>query len=110
MRWKWPYITRSGDSRNRNQPTDFAEEALNLAQLSQVKQYTLGFCGLPHREIRAIRVVKDDCADARFRIHHKTFRQLNSNFFRSQQFPDPSLILKIGTRRITKAVAFPPIA
>jgi|SRR5437762_10161962 len=27
MRWKWPYITRSGDSRNRNQPTDFAEEA-----------------------------------------------------------------------------------
>src|SRR6266702_1820317 len=27
MRWKWPYITRSGGSRNRNQPTDFAEEA-----------------------------------------------------------------------------------
>src|SRR5437773_4272665 len=30
MRWKWPYITRSGDSRNRNQPTDFAEEAYFL--------------------------------------------------------------------------------
>src|SRR5437773_2635044 len=28
MRWKWPYITRSGGSRNRNQPTDFAEEAI----------------------------------------------------------------------------------
>src|SRR5438552_11607780 len=39
MRWKWPYITRSGDSRNRNQPTDFAEEALFLPTYTAIAWY-----------------------------------------------------------------------
>jgi hypothetical protein len=33
MRWKWPYITRSGNFPNQNQAIDFAEEA---------KKYILG--------------------------------------------------------------------
>jgi hypothetical protein len=31
MRWKWPYITRSGNFPNQNQAIDFAEEAFIFA-------------------------------------------------------------------------------
>src|SRR5438105_14314910 len=42
MLWKWPYITRSGSSRNRNQPTDFAEET-NILGDSPPKAHARNF-------------------------------------------------------------------
>jgi hypothetical protein len=53
----------------------------------------LGFSGVPHREIRAIRMVKHYRAHAGFRVHHHAFGELHSDLFRSQQLPDSYLIL-----------------
>ena len=55
-------------------------------------------------------MMENQRADARFRIHHESFRQLNANFFRLQQLPESYLIFEIRTGRVAKAVALPAIA
>src|SRR3974390_3781323 len=59
-----------------------------------------------HAEIPAIGVVKDQCTDACFCIHHESVRQLPANLFRLEQLPEPRLILQIRARRIAKTVPF----
>src|SRR5437773_8593350 len=76
MRWKWPYITRSGDSRNRNQPTDFAEEALTHTMVLQTIRRTIGILTMrttilprqiPADGPRPTRTDLQDAGDPRYR-------------------------------------------
>src|SRR5437773_5428070 len=53
MRWKWPCITRSEGSRNRNQPTDFAEEADRVPWCSVVTRPGRTFRGPADQILRA---------------------------------------------------------
>src|ERR1700738_3554957 len=64
----------------------------------------------PYPKIGAIRVMKHDCAYARFRIHHEALGQLDANLFRAQQFPERRLILQVRASRISKAVTLSAVS
>src|SRR6266849_3710975 len=54
-------------------------------------------------------MVKDQCAYARFWIHHHAFGELYPDGFGVQQLPEPGLIVQVRASRIAKAVALPAI-
>jgi hypothetical protein len=70
----------------------------------------LQFVAIPDAEVRAIWVVKQQRAGARFLIRHESIGELHAELFQPQQFPDACLILEIRTRRMTEAVEFLAIA
>jgi hypothetical protein len=75
-----------------------------------IRYFCLCFGGFPHRKVRIIRLMKHQCADAGFGIHHHPFGELHANIFRFQKPPDPGLVLKVRARRITETVALAAVA
>jgi hypothetical protein len=75
-----------------------------------IRYFCLCFGGFPHRKVRIIRLMKHQCADAGFGIHHHPFGELHANIFRFQKLPDPGLVLKVRARRITETVALAAVA
>src|SRR6266567_4071855 len=71
--------------------------------LSQIHGF--GVAIVRRREIRAIGMLKNQRTHARFRLHHHAFRKFHADFFRTQQLPDPLLVVEIRARRIAEAVA-----
>src|SRR5439155_17656672 len=70
----------------------------------------LAFWSIPDGDIRAIRVLKYNCTDACFRVHHAAVGQLHADFFWLQSSPNPCLILEIRPRRIAEAVTLSTVA
>src|SRR5580704_3953258 len=67
------------------------------------------FACIPHGEVRAIRMMKHQRADARLRIHHEALGELHADLFRFQELPNPSLVFQCGARGIAEAVTLPSI-
>src|SRR5262245_18647995 len=55
-------------------------------------------------------MLKDNRTNTRFRIHHHSFGQFNTNFLWVNKLPDPRLVIQIRTCWITKTVTFATIA
>src|SRR3984957_7473380 len=65
---------------------------------------------IAHRKVGAVRMMKNERADAGFRIHHHSFGQMHADLFGAQQDPEPGLIVEVGASRITEAITFAAIA
>ena len=57
-------------------------------------------------EIRAIRMVEDQRANAGFGVHHHAFREMDTNFFGFQEHPYAGLVVEIRAGGIAEAVTF----
>src|SRR5580700_95882 len=88
-------------------------EAISLppeCSLAPAPLYHYGFRLFAGREVRAIGMVEDQCADAGFRVHHHAFSQPHANIFGPEQLPDSLLVVQVGASRIAEAVALAAIA
>src|SRR5882724_12870830 len=88
--------------------TDFgchlwAQSFLNFRRAKTLRVVT-------HTKVSAVRMLKRKRAYTRFRIHHEPYRQLHADIFRLQQFPEPSLVLKVRTCRIAEAISLATVA
>src|SRR5579884_4251928 len=55
-------------------------------------------------------MMEDQRGNARFGLHHESFRQMDPDFFGMKHVPELRLVLEVGARRISEAVALAAIA
>src|SRR5437763_1369490 len=54
------------------------------------------------RKVSGVGVMKDERRDARFRLHHETFRKLHADLFRPKHAEQRGLLLKVRARRVAE--------
>src|SRR5580693_7767599 len=64
---------------------------------------------IAYTEIGAIGMMKYERAYAGFWVHHEALGELHADFFRLEELPHSGLVLEIGARGITEAIALAAI-
>jgi len=76
-----------------NEPTEVVRRS-KVAKSISVDKLSRGSASgsiltyVSHGEIRAVRVMKNQRADARLRVHHEALSELHADLFRLQELPD----------------------
>jgi hypothetical protein len=94
---KWNRVTdKERESMTSRRPRDLRADALPsydvqrlatvhpLSRIAGARGLGSVFADIAHRKIRAIRMMEDHRAHARFGVHHEAFRKLNADLVRLQ--------------------------